>query len=160
MAETLTIRRARPADLAAVDALLAESYARLIAADYPPSVLVTAVPLIARADPALLASGRYFVAETGGGRIVAAGGWSGSGSAAQLRHVVTDHRLTRRGIGRRVVSAALADAAAAGVRRMDCLATHTAVPFYAALGFAVLGPVEVPLRPGIAFPAVRMQRPL
>ena len=56
--DTLTLRHATPSDLAAVDALLARSYPRLLAADYPPSVLVTAVPIIARARPELLASGR------------------------------------------------------------------------------------------------------
>jgi hypothetical protein len=52
----------------------------------------------------------------------------------------------------------MAQAAEAGVRRLDCLSTRTAAPFYAALGFVALGPVEVALRPGIAFPAVRMER--
>ncbi len=63
----LHLRLARPGDLSAVDALFAHSYARLIRADYPPSVLVTAVPRLARAQPALLASGRYWLAETEGG---------------------------------------------------------------------------------------------
>ena len=63
MTESLTLRpRPRPADLAAVDALLARSYPRLLAADYPPSVLVTALPLISRARPELLAVGTYWVA--------------------------------------------------------------------------------------------------
>jgi GNAT superfamily N-acetyltransferase len=160
MAGTLTIRRANPADLTAVDALLAASYPRLLAADYPPSVMVTALPLIARANPRLLASGRYFVAQGTGGRILAAGGWSGgTGSdAAEVRHVVTDHRHTRQGIGRRLMAQVLEDAAAAGCHRLDCLATRTAVPFYTALGFTPLGPVAVTLRPGIVFPAVRMTR--
>ena len=56
--DTLTLRHATPSDLAAVDALLARSYPRLLAADYSASVLVTAVPIIARARPELLASGR------------------------------------------------------------------------------------------------------
>jgi hypothetical protein len=51
----------------------------------------------------------------------------------------------------------MAQARAAGVRRLHCLSTRTAVPFYAALGFDELGPADVPLRPGIVFPAVRMR---
>ena len=47
---------------------------------------------------------------------------------------------------------------AAGMRRLDCLATRAAVPFYAALGFQDQGGVDVPLRPGIVFPAIRMLR--
>ena len=68
----------------AVERLLLRSYPRLLAADYPPSVMVTAVPLLARAQPGLLASGRYFVAEGANGRVLAAGGWS-SGRAGEPR---------------------------------------------------------------------------
>ena len=65
MTQDIFLRVATPADLAAVDALLARSYPRLLAADYPPSVLVTALPLISRARPELLASGTYYVVEDG-----------------------------------------------------------------------------------------------
>lgn len=165
MQPTITIRRAHPGDLAAVDRLLARSYPRLLAADYPPSVMVLAVPIIARARPELVASGRYLVAVTAAGTVVAAGGWSagplqgGAGPVAgpgHVRHVATDPDVVRRGIGRRLMQEVLADAVRAGVRRMECLSTLTAVPFYAALGFRVVGETDVPLRPGISFPAVRM----
>lgn len=165
MAPTITIRRAGPGDLAAVDRLLARSYPRLLAADYPPSVMVLAVPIIARARPELLASGRYFLAVDATDRVVGSGGWSlghpgGRGSAAgdtgHVRHVATDPDLIRQGVGRKLMVEAMADAARAGVRRMECLSTRTAVPFYAALGFRVVGQIDVPLQPGILFPAIRM----
>lgn len=164
MQTTVTLRRARPGDLAAVDRLLSRSYPRLLAADYPPSVMVLAVPIIARARPKLLASGRYFLAVDAAGVVVAAGGWSvgrpdGSGETpdtGHVRHVATDPDVARQGIGRRLMREVMADAAGAGIRAMDCLSTRTAVPFYASLGFRTLGPVEVPLGPGIVFPAVRM----
>ena len=50
----------------------------------------------------------------------------------------------------------VAQACTAGVVRFDCLPTPTAVPFHAALGFLPLGEVDVPVRPGNIFPAVRM----
>ena len=164
MTETLQLRLARPADLAAVDALLARSYPRLLAADYPPSVLVTAVPLIARARPELLASGRYWLACDAEDRVLAAGGWSaGSPEAsdvrqglAHIRHVATDPSATRRGIGRALLSRAMDQARGEGFVRFACLSTRTAVPFYASLGFRVLGEAEIALAPGIGFPAVRM----
>jgi GNAT superfamily N-acetyltransferase len=163
-ADVLTIRLATPADLAEVDALLAHSYPKLLAADYAPSVLVLALPIISRARPELLASGSYFVALDGAGRMVGAGGWTrgapDSGDATRgtghVRHVVTRAGEVRRGIGRALMGCVMDHAAAAGVRRLDCLSTRTAVPFYKALGFRATGPVEVPLRPGIVFPAVRM----
>ncbi len=165
VAEVLNLRLARPADLAAVDGLLSRSYPRLLAADYPPSVLVTAVPLIARARPELLASGRYWLACDGEGRVVAAGGWSAASpdggvegqGLAHIRHVATDPALTRRGIGKALLTAAMAQARDAGFSRFDCLSTRTAVRFYAALGFVVQGEVDIALAPGIVFPAVRMR---
>ena len=169
MADVLTLRPATRDDLSAVDALLARSYPRLLAADYPPSVLVTAVPLIARARPELLVSGSYWIALDAGGRVVGAGGWTpaapqpaalSDAGTGHVRHVVTDAGRVRQGIGRALMARVMRQAQEAGMRQLDCLSTRTAVPFYAALGFRVLGPVEVPLRPGIVFPAVRMVRSL
>jgi hypothetical protein len=56
--------------------------------------------------------------------------------------------------------AVFAQARDAGMRRLECLSTLTAVPFYAAMSFATRGPVTVPLAPGIDFPAVAMVRDL
>ena len=158
----MQIRVARRADIAAVDALLARAYPRLLKADYPPSLLVTAIPLIARAQPRLVTSGSYFVAEDEG-QIIGAGGWTADRAdpaRGNIRHVVTDDRRLREGIGRAIITRALDEAAAAGVTRMDCSATRTAVPFYAALGFESVGPVTVALAPGIDFPAIAMRRNL
>lgn len=164
---SLTLRLATPGDLAAVDALLARSYPRLLAADYPPSTLVLAIPRIARARPELLASGSYFLAEDAAGRIVGAGGWTASApvgatpaGTGHVRHVATDPDALRQGVGRALMLLVFHEARAAGISRLECLSTRTAVPFYAALGFRTLGPVEVPLAPGILFPAVRMQADL
>jgi GNAT superfamily N-acetyltransferase len=164
MDRTLTLRRTTQADLAAVDELLSVSYPRLLAPDYPPSILVMALPLISRARPELLTSGRYFIV-LDGHQVVGAGGWSrtaprdGDDAAAtgHVRHVVTDHRHQRRGIGRALMTHVLADARAAGMAHMACLSTRTAVAFYTAMGFARLRDVLVPLRAGIDFPAVEMQ---
>jgi GNAT superfamily N-acetyltransferase len=169
--DSLTLRHATPDDLSVVDALLVRSYPRLLAPDYPPSVLVLAVPIISRARPELLASGRYWVAEDAAGRVIAAGGWSGhaparddgSGSAgprikdvAHVRHVASDPDVVRRGVGRALMARVMDEARAAGFAAMDCMSTRTAVPFYAAMGFREIGPIVVSLAPGIDFPAVRM----
>lgn len=110
----LTVRLARPSDLAAVDGLLARSYPPLLAADYPPSVMVTALPIIARARPELLASGRYFLAFGAQGDLLGAGGWSVAAPGrsdwpeveatgrqiAHVRHLATDPAAVRRGVAR------------------------------------------------------------
>ncbi len=165
MQKTFSIRRADPGDLSSVDRLLGRSYPKLLAPDYPPSILVLVVPIICRAQPDLLASGRYFLAVDTAGQVLAAGGWSfgkprGLAGEARdtchVRHVATDPDITRRRIGRRLMTHVMQDARQGGVRWLDCLSTRTAVPFYAALGFRALYPTEVPLGPGISFPAVRM----
>ncbi|WP_068113849.1 GNAT family N-acetyltransferase [Tropicimonas marinistellae] len=159
--EELTVRPTTARDTAAVDALLARSYPALLKADYPPSVLVTALPLISRAQPRLLTSGTYYLAETPHGDVVAAGGWTRRPRApeeAEIRHVVTDHRRLRQGIGRAIFDRIFGDARAAGVSGYHCLSTRTAVPFYEALGFRTIGPIEIQLAPGIHFPAVEMRR--
>lgn len=173
MDPSLTLRRARASDLAAVDLLLSRSYTRLLAQDYLPSVMVTALPIITRARPELLSSGRYHVVEAPDGVIVGAGGWSmdvpGRDSAlsgpdgagkVHVRHLATDPDWLRRGVARAIMAQVFAEALAQGVRWLDCLSTRTAVPFYATLGFRVISPVDVALAPGIGFPAIRMLRQL
>ncbi|WP_172292623.1 GNAT family N-acetyltransferase [Pseudoruegeria sp. HB172150] len=160
MSDTLTIRPSTPQDLAALDALFARAYPRLLKADYPPSVLVTALPLISRAQPALLASGTFYVAETANGALIGAGGWTGrrNSTIGDIRHVVTDDRALRRGVGRAILTRVVEEAAEDGVTLLDCKSTRTAVPFYKAMGFETLRPIRVELRPGILFPAMQMQR--
>ena len=160
MIATLTIRTSVLRDLAVVDALLARSYPKLLKADYPPSVMVTALPLIARARPGLLTSGTYYLAEIAGD-VVGAGGWSRSSAArGEVRHLVVDDRQVRQGIGRALMAWIFAASRAAGLEELTCQATRTAVPFYRAVGFSELESIEVPLRPGISFPAVLMRRAL
>jgi GNAT superfamily N-acetyltransferase len=162
MAQALTLRRARLEDVAALDDLFARSYPKLLRDDYPPSVLVTAIPLLSKSQPQLLTSGRYFVVELEG-EIVGAGGWSARRprtGRAQMRHVVTDALHQRRGVARRIVEQVISETAALGFAGLDCQSTRNAVPFYQAMGFVPLGAVEVPLAPGITFPAVQMHRGL
>ena len=153
------IRPTTLADLAAVGALLARAYPKLLKADYPPSVLVTALPLISRAQPSLLSCGTYYVAQTPEGDILAAGGWTPDRKVrgkGHIRHVVTDDRAVRRGIGRALITHALDNARAAGTTQMECWSTLTAEKFYQSLGFVTLGPMDAPLQPGISLPSLRM----
>lgn len=164
---TLTLRTAEASDIEALDRLFGQSYPVLLKPDYPPSVLVTAVPLISKAQPGLIASGTYFVI-CDGEDIVGAGGWTmqapggrpGQRGIGHVRHVVTDHRRTREGIGRQLMEYVILHAHACGMIQLHCQSTRTAVPFYESLGFVTEAGIEVPLRPGITFPAVFMRRRL
>jgi GNAT superfamily N-acetyltransferase len=164
----LTVRPATPADIGPLDAMFARSYGPLLRADYPPSLLVVALPRIARAQPALLASGHYFVAELDG-ELVGAGGWSlgtpggpgeGGPGLGHVRHVATRASVARRGVGRAILERVFDDARSAGVSRLACLSTLTAVPFYEALGFQAGRRRDLAFVPGLPFPAVEMTRDL
>ncbi len=167
MISAIVIRTASQDDIAAIDAMMRRSYPRLLAAAYPPSTLVLACPVIARAQPVLVASGTYFVAEDADQRILGAGGWSRGDPQGRLRlgvghvrHFATDADRIRSGVGRRLLERCMTDARAAGLRRLDCISTLNAVPFYAASGFAVVAETVLQLGPGIDFPAIRMSRGL
>lgn len=168
MADQLTLRRTTSADMMALDGLFAASYPVLLKPDYPPSVLVTALPLISRAQPALLRSGSYFMIENADGRALAAGGWTqsapqggvGPRDMGHVRHVVTHPATVRQGLARRLLGHVFTTARQAGLRRLMCQSTRTAVPFYRAMGFVPRGDIVVTLRPGIGFPAVEMEREL
>lgn len=157
MDDVRTLRLARLDDMAAVDRLLQRSFGRLLWPDYPPSVMVTVVPLLARAQPGLLVSGRYFVVE-GAGRLLAAGGYSLRRQGAEIRHVAVDPDVARQGVGRLLMAGIFQAAEAEGVRRYLSLSTLTAVPFYAALGFRATGRMQMQVVAGIGFDVMRMQR--
>jgi GNAT superfamily N-acetyltransferase len=168
MLSKITLRPTTARDLPRIDALLSESYPALLKPDYPPSVLVTALPLIARANPALLRSGTYLLAEDAGGRTLAAGGWSfsapqggvGPRDLGHIRHVVTHPSVVRQGLAAAILERCFREARAAGLTRVMAQATRTAVPFYRAMGFEARAEIEVMLRPGIGFPAIEMVRGL
>ena len=163
------IRPATAADIEAVDALLSRAYPLLLKEDYPPSVRVTAIPLLARAQPGLVTCGTYYVADAGTSGIVGAGGWtshdpfSGAASGSRsghVRHFATDPGFLRQGVARRLLAQSVEEARVAGLVAFNCYATRSAVPFYQSQGFTVIDERSFVLRPGIAFPAVRMRRPL
>lgn len=159
-----TLRAATKQDIAAVDALLARAYPRLLRPDYPASMLVMALPKISRAQPALVTCGTYYLIEEDG-VLLGAGGWTAAApglgrmtrGVGHIRHVVTDDRATRRGVGRQLMDHIAEDAKRQGLRRLHCLSTLTAEPFYGAMGFERLGAVTVPLGPAIDFPAIEME---
>ncbi|MEM7439587.1 MAG: GNAT family N-acetyltransferase [Pseudomonadota bacterium] len=157
-----TVRLSKPDDFDAVDALLRRVYPKLLKEDYAPSVRVLVLPRISRAQPALLASGSYYVAELNG-EIVGAGGWTldrRDHRVGHIRHLVTSDRHLRRGIGTALIAESLDHATRVGVRRMICWSTFTAVPFYASQGFRRLREIVVPLDRAVSFPAVEMERGL
>ncbi len=165
----LTFVATTPDDRDEVEALLAETYPALLAADYSPDLLAAILPAIIVPRESLLASGTYFIARDTAGLTLAAGGWTREAPGPEravtpgtghIRHVVTRLGRTGEGIGRALMRHLMDDARAAGMARLDCLSTLTAVPYDAACGFAVEAQVDVPVGPGLVLPSVRMLRAL
>ena len=157
---SIIVRPSTKADFAAVDSLLARSYPILLKPDYPPSVLVTALPIISRAQPELIDCGTYYVAVENE-QVLGAGGWTRDrmrDDKGHIRHVVTDDRALRRGVGRSILSHTIDTARQSGVAELECSSTLTAIQFYASLGFEVEKSFVIELAPGIQFPAVKMRQ--
>jgi hypothetical protein len=160
-----SVRVAAPADADAVTTLLVGSYPVLLAERYKPELLALALPLMTEANPRLVTSGPYYVAELADGQLVGCGGWTverpGSGEVvpglAHVRHFGTLQGWTRRGVGRALTMRTFADENIHGVRMMDCYSTLGAETFYRAMGFASIGPIDVMMALGISFPAVLMR---
>jgi len=163
----ITIRPATPDDREMLDELIAAAYARLDNGAYEAARLAAAMPVMSRANPKLLASGTYYIAECDG-EPAACGGWTvdkpGSGEitegVAYIRHFATHPAHLRKGIARMLLDRCLNEAAAAGLRLMKSQATLVGEPFYAAAGFSRVGMIEVEMGPGNLLPAVDMERPL
>ena len=75
-------------------------------------------------------------------RSLGQGGWTPDrhdGGLGHIRHVVCRDRALRRGVGRALMQRSFDMARASGTREMECWTTRTAVPFYMAVGFGVVG---------------------
>jgi GNAT superfamily N-acetyltransferase len=165
--ENMHIRPARDGDRATLERLIAECYGTVYPGWYDEDVLGDAMPAMLRIDPALLASGRYFVA-TLGDAISGCGGWStnspGSGEVTDkighIRHFATLPDLMGKGIGGAIIERCIAEAAQTGMQQLRCFSSLPAEGFYARHGFAKLDSVNVMLRDGAYFPAVLMEKSL
>lgn len=162
--ETISIRIARPEDEAVLSALIAASYATLEDDRYDLSQLAKAQELMSKANPKLLASGTYFIAEIDG-VAGACGGWTfekpGSDEVedgvAHIRHFATHPNYLRRGLALMLIERCLSEAKAQGARLMKTQSTLPAERFYASAGFSRVGPIEVAMGPGVLLPAIEME---
>ena len=160
------IRPATPADAGAVALVSSASFSRLYRGWYPEDLLDAALPILGKANPDLLASGTYYVAELDG-HIVGCGGWSerlpgGEHDPAMghIRHMATHPDFLMRGVGRALIERCLTDASERELRAFECKSSFPAEAFYARLGFRRIGLFELALPGGVMFPGVRMLRDL
>jgi GNAT superfamily N-acetyltransferase len=176
----LTLRLATPADIPALRALIEQSVRALSAGYYTGPQVESALRYVFGPDTQLIADRTYHVIEGPAGELVAAGGWSRRGTLyggdqmkgaedplldpatdpARIRAFFVHPAWGRRGLGRRLFDRCAADAAGAGFRALELVATLPGEPLYRALGFVPLERSAAPLPDGVALPVVRMARPL
>ncbi|MEC9343218.1 MAG: GNAT family N-acetyltransferase [Pseudomonadota bacterium] len=160
------VRTATPADADAVTGLLTASYPVLMATAYDEAALAGALPAMTRANPALLTSGSFYVAEQDDGELAGCGGWTperpGTGETepglGHIRHFATGPQWVGRGVGRALYQRCEEAARAAGIRRLECYASLNAEGFYQALGFKTIRRIEVPMGPDAVLPSILMRR--
>ena len=165
MAREMIVRVSTPNDFDAVDGFVGASYSQLMATHYDATLLERALPIIGRANPVLLSSGRYYVAEIDG-RIMGAGGWSverpGTNEVevgvGHIRHFAVVPEYAGQGVGRAIYERCEEAARLAGISRLDCYSSLNGTPFYSSLGFVTVEPYEAELEPGLKFPGIWMTR--
>lgn len=164
-AHGFTIRPARQADVEALTDVITRSYAELYPDWYPEDLLAVALPLMSQANPKLVASGTYYLAQRNG-RILGCGGWTaeapGSGrvtpALGHVRHFATHPEFVRQGVGRALIARCVADCRRRAIARLSCKSSLPAEAFYKSVGFDRVRAIKVPLPDGTPFPAVLMRR--
>jgi N-acetylglutamate synthase-like GNAT family acetyltransferase len=172
------IRLATPADIPALTSLIEVSVRGLLARNYDPQQVESSLRYLFGVDTRIVEDGTYYVVEADG-VLAGGGGWSkrltpfgGDQAATQdagLRDPAVDPAViraffihpdwARRGIARRLLAHCEEAAKDAGFKCFELVATLTGVPFYTALGFREVEPIEIRLPDGVALGAVKMIKP-
>ena len=149
-------------------ALTQASYATLMPAAYDQGLLDKLLPIIAKANPQLLASGLYYLAVSPEDEVVGAGGWTrerpGSGDTeaglGHIRHFATHPDWTGQGVGRALFERCLSESRSTGISWFECYSSLNAVDFYRRLGFLEVRTIDIPMGGDLVMPAVLMEQRL
>ena len=173
------VRRATPADVPALQALIEASARGLSAGFYTPQEIDAAVTHVFGVDSQLVADGTYYVIDGEGGP-AAAGGWSArrtlyggdqmknaedprldpATEPARIRAFFVHPAWARRGLAGALYATCARAAWAAGFRDFELMATLPGEPFYRTLGFEVVERVTTALPGAVDVPFVRMRAPI
>jgi GNAT superfamily N-acetyltransferase len=173
------LRLATSADLPALRALIAESVRGLSIGFYTSEQIESALRHVFGPDSQLIADRTYYVIEEAG-ELIAAGGWGKRRTThggdqmkpaddppldpgidpARIRAFFVHPAWARRGLARQLYERCAADAAQAGFRAFELVATLPGEPLYLALGFQAHERTTAPLPDGQELVVVRMTRPL
>jgi len=153
----VTLRPYRPDDAPLLLALFRDTIRRINSRDYSP----TQIAAWASDDIDIVRwfgrfTGRYVTVAEEAGRPVGFAELEANGHIDRV-YVSADHQ--RRGIGRQLLTAVVAEARRVGLARLFTEASITARPFFEAQGFTMLAPQVVTCR-GAEFVNYRMERVL
>jgi GNAT superfamily N-acetyltransferase len=167
-------------DIPELGQLIEQSVRALSVGYYTAPQIESALRHVFGPDTQLIADQTYYAVEAQTGGLIAAGGWSRrrtlyggdqmkgatdsllepTTQAARLRAFFVHPAWGRRGLGRQLYDRCAADAARAGFRTLELLATLPGEPLYLALGFVPLERSVLALPDGEMLPVVHMARPL
>lgn len=173
------IRKATLADRPVLEALIARSARELSVGDYTPAQVEAALKGAFGVDTQLIEDGTYFVAEADG-RIVGCGGWSRRRTlfggdthtqrdaalldpgkdAAKIRAFFVDPDHARHGIGSAILEHCEQEAARAGFRRLELMATLPGVRLYARRGYVGERTQDIQLTPDVTITFLPMTKDL
>jgi GNAT superfamily N-acetyltransferase len=173
------VRKATLAERVEIARLIAESARGLSLADYSAEQVEAALGGVFGVDTELIADGTYFVADAGG-TLVGCGGWSKRRTlfggdrygareageldpqvdAAKIRAFFVHPAWARQGIARAILARCEAEAARAGFRALELMATLPGVRLYAAQGYEAGERVEYELGDGVRIELVPMRKEL
>jgi GNAT superfamily N-acetyltransferase len=174
------LRFATPLDVPRLRVLIEHSVRALSVGYYTAAQIESALRYVFGPDTQLIADGTYYVIEEVDGALAAAGGWSRrrtlyggdqmkgmedplldpATEAARIRAFFVHPAWARRGFGRRLFARCAEDAARAGFRTLELMATLPGEPLYRALGFTELERTAARLPDGEVLPVVHMRCPL
>lgn len=174
------LRLATTEDVPALSDLIEQSVRALSPGYYTGSQIDSALRHLFGVDTQLIMDQTYYVIESETDELAGAGGWSRRRTLyggdqmkdredplldprteeARIRAFFVHPTWTRRGLGRQLFDRCAADAARAGFRMLELMATLPGEPLYRALGFTQLEREDVRLPDGEMLPVVRMARPL
>lgn len=175
----LQIRLAHASEKAQLDALIARSAIGLSVGFYTEEQAAGVTREVFGVDSALVADGTYFAVEDDG-VVVACGGWSRRATdfggdqnkhgndrmldpvtePARIRAFFVEPAMARRGLGTMIMNHCMGQAAQAGFKSLELVATMPGEPLYAKHGFTVLERIELSLSTGLKVPLTRMRRDL
>ena len=166
MSTDFTIRVASLEDEKSVTELLQASYPILMSSRYSLEMLSVVLPAITKANPSLLSSGTFYLAEITNKTVIGCGGWTrerpGSGeitaAVGHIRHFATHPEWVGKSVGRTIYEMCKREAIKAEIHCLECYSSLNAEGFYAALGFKSLKNIDIILGNNQKITSVWMRR--